>query len=105
VALHVAAGIGIAHTLEILRKQLRRFGPRIEAVARPLRMSGASLVIVVLLVATGGVVVSRSIALADELEGARDSHEVRDPCDAIDVYEVSEMPNRLKEKFGLPGGC
>jgi hypothetical protein len=105
VALHVAAGIGIAPTLEILRKQLRRFGPRIEAVARPLRMSGASLVIVVLLVATGGVVVSRSIALADELEGARDSHEVRDPCDAIDVYEVSEMPNRLKEKFGLPGGC
>ena len=105
VALHVAAGIGIPPTLEILKKQLRRLGARIETAVRPLRPSGPSLLIVVLLLATGGAVISRSVALADDLEGFRESHEVRDPCDAAEVYDVSDMPNRLKEKFGLPGRC
>jgi hypothetical protein len=105
VALHIAAGIGIPPTLEILRKRMRRLEPRIDAAARRVRMSGPSLAIVVLLLATGVAVASRSVTLADDLEGARDSHEVRDPCDAAEVYAVDEMPNRLKEKFGLPGRC
>jgi hypothetical protein len=105
VALHIAAGIGIPPALEILGKRLRRLRPRLEAAARPLRMSGASLMIVVLLLATAVIVGSRSVTLADELEGAHGSHEVRDPCDAVEVYDITEMPNRLKEKFGLPGRC
>ncbi len=105
VALHVAAGIGIPPALEILRKQLRRFGPRAEAAVRPLRTNGPSALIVVLLVVTGVVVASRSATLANELDGGRESHAVRDPCDAVDVYDITEMPNRLKEKYSLPGSC
>jgi hypothetical protein len=105
VALHVAAGIGIPPTVEILKKQLRRLTARAGSPPRPLGASGPALLVVILLFGTGAAVASRAVDLADALEGARGSHETRDPCDAVEVYDITEMPNRLKEKFGLPGRC
>jgi hypothetical protein len=101
VALHIAAGIGIAPTLDILKRQWRRLGARIERPA----MTGTTVLVAILVLATGAAVVSRAVGLADDLEGGRGSHAVRDPCDAIEVYDVTEMPNRLREKFDLPGKC
>ncbi len=105
VALHIAAGIGIPPTLEILKKQLRRLGARIETLPRPLRANGPALLVVLLLVGLGAAVATRGTDLADALDGARGSHATRDPCDAVEVYDITRMPNRLKEEFGLPGRC
>jgi hypothetical protein len=105
VALHIAAGIGIAPTLEILKKQVRRLDTRIKAPPRPLRASAPALLVVALLLGSGAAVATRGVALADELEGARGSYEARDPCDAVEVYDITKMPNRIKEKYGLPGRC
>jgi hypothetical protein len=96
VALHISAGIGIPPTLEILKRRLSRLTPRTAAPAA---------LVVTLLLATGAAVSTRAVDLADALDGARGSHATRDPCDAVEVYDITEMPNRLKEKYGLPGRC
>ncbi len=106
VALFVAAGIGIPPAIEILKKQLHRVDARWgDRLSARLRASAPALLILLLLVGTGAAVVSRATALAGDLEGARASHETRDPCDAGEVYGFSEFQNRLKEEFGLPGRC
>jgi hypothetical protein len=95
VALHISAGIGVPPTLEILKRRLTRLTPRAAAPA---------VLVAVLLLATGVAVATRADDLAAALDGARGSHATRDPCDAVEVYDITEMPNRLKEKYDLPGG-
>lgn len=105
VALHVAAGLGVAPSLEILKRQLRRFGGRIERPPRPLRASGPALLVGLLLLGTVAAVVTRADALAEALDGARGNYATRDPCVAVEVYDITKMPNRLKQEYGLSGEC
>lgn len=107
VALHVAAAIGIAPSIEILKPRLQRLGAWIKSpslLRSRLRMSGATVLALVLVVGGAVAIASRASDLAEELEGARGGYEARDPCDAADQYG-SEMPERLRRKYGLPGGC
>ena len=91
VALHVAAGIGIPPTFEIIKRYLR---------VRRVRVVAATVVVLGL----AAILTSQATDLSEQLEGAHTGYGERDPCDAADQYG-SEMPNRLKEKYGLPGRC
>lgn len=91
VALHVAAGIGIPPTLEIIKRYLGlRRGRVLAATAAVLGLAA--------------IVTTQAVSLSDELEAAHGGYAERDPCDAADQYG-SEMPNLIKEKYGLPGRC
>ena len=103
VALHVAAGIGIPPTFEIIKRHLRRFEgrrPPLHAIAR----RAPALVAIVFVLGLAGTLASQASDLSNQLEGAHTGYGERDPCDAADQYG-SEMPNLLKEKYGLPGRC
>jgi len=104
VALYVAAGIGVAPSVEILKNLLRRLAARIEKRPRSLGASGPALPVVLLLLA-GVAVGTRADALAEALDGGRGSHATRDPCLAVEVYDITQMPNRLRQEKGLPGRC
>ena len=103
VALHVAAGIGISPTFEIVKRQLRRFEgrrPPLHAIAR----RAPALVAVVFALAVAWALQWQASRLSDQLEAAHTGYSERDPCEAADQYG-SEMPNRIKEEYGLPGRC
>jgi hypothetical protein len=103
VALHVAAGIGIPPTVEIIKRFARRFEARRPiwpAIARRAPVLGAVAAVLGLAV----ILNSQASELSDQLEGARIGYAERDPCDAADQYG-SEIPNLLVEKYGLPKRC
>ena len=103
VALHVAAGIGIPPAFEIVRRYLRRFEgrpPLWPAIAR----RGRALAAIACVLGLAAILTTQAGDLSDQLEGAHAGYGERDPCDAAEQYG-SEMPNLLKEKYGLPGRC
>jgi hypothetical protein len=103
VALHVAAGIGIPPTIEIVKGYLRRLEAR-----RPVRPAiarrGPVLAAIAAVLGLGLILNSQAGDLSDQLEGARSGYAERNPCDAADQYG-SEIPNLLVEKYGLPERC
>ena len=103
VALHVAAGIGIPPTFEIIRRYLRRFEGR-PPLWPALTRRGRGLAVIACVLGLAAILTSQAGDLSDQLEGAHTGYAERDPCDAAEQYG-SEMPNLLKEKYGLPGPC
>lgn len=95
VALHVAAGIGLPPTFEILKRYLGRF----EGLRR-----GRALGAIACVLALAAILTSQAGDLSEQLDGAHTGYAERDPCDAAEQYG-SAMPNLLREKYGLPGRC
>ena len=103
VALHVAAGIGIPPTFAIIKRYLRRFEgrpPLWPAITR----RGRALAAIACVLGLAAILMSQAGDLSEQLDGAYTGYAERDPCDAAEEYG-SEMPNLLKEKYGLPGRC
>jgi hypothetical protein len=103
VALHVAAGIGIQPSFEIVKRYLRRFEgrpPLWPAITR----RGRALAAIACVLGLAAILTSQAGDLSEQLEGAHTGYAERDPCDAAEQYG-SAMPNLLRQKYGLPGRC